>query len=47
MINNGEISKTIVNPVDNINKITQSFQEIGPVQKEILPLYNLPDHAYE
>ena len=42
-------SKTLseVKPVKNISKNLQSFVEISPMQKEVLPLYKLEDHAYE
>ena len=36
-----------VKPVKNIGKSLQSFLEISPVQKEVLPSYELRDHAYE
>ena len=34
-------------PVKNLSKNPQSFLEISPVQKEVLPLHKLQDHAYE
>ena len=42
-------SKTLseVKPVENISKNLQSFLEISPVQKEVLPSHKLRDHAYE
>ena len=42
-------SKTLseVKPVENISKNLQSFLEISPVQKILLPLHKLRDHAYE
>ena len=45
----GKRSKTPseVKPVENINKNLQSFLEISPVQKEVLPSHKLRDHAYE
>ena len=36
-----------VKPVENINKNLQSFQEISPVQKEVLLSHKLRDHAYK
>ena len=36
-----------VKPVENIYKNLQSFLEISPVQKEVLPSHKLRDHAYE
>ena len=36
-----------VKPVENISKNPQSFLEISPVQKEVLPSHKLEDHAYE
>ena len=36
-----------VKPVENISKNPQSFLEIRPVQKEVLPSHKLQDHAYE
>ena len=36
-----------VNPVGNISKNLQSFLEISPVQKEVLLLHKLQEHAYE
>ena len=36
-----------VKPVENISKNLQSFLEISPVQKEVLPSHKLWDHAYE
>ena len=42
-------SKTLseVKPVENISQNLQSFLEICPVQKEVLPSHKLPDHAYK
>ena len=34
-------------PVENLSKNPQSFLEIIPVQKEVLPLHKLKDSAYE
>ena len=36
-----------VEPVENISKNLESFLEIGPVQKEVLPSQKLQDYAYE
>ena len=48
-INRGKRSKTFseIKPVENIRKNLQSFLEISVVQKEVLPLHKLEDHAYE
>ena len=42
-------SKTMsdVKPVENVSKNPQSFLEIRPVQKEVLPSHKLQGHAYE
>ena len=47
MIERGKRSKTLseVKPVENIRKNLQSFLEISPMQKEVLPSHNLQDHA--
>ena len=49
VIDRGKKSKTLseVKPVENINKNLQSFLEISSVQKEVLLLHKLQDHAYE
>ena len=49
VIGRGKSNKTLneVKPVENISKNPQSFLEISPVQKEVLPSYKLQDHAYE
>ena len=49
VINREKRSKTLseVKPVENISKNLQSFLEISPVQKEVLPSHKLRDHAYE
>ena len=49
VINRGKRSKTlsVVKPVENISKNLQSFLEISPMQKEVLPSHKLQDHAYE
>ena len=36
-----------VKRVENINRNPQSFLEISPTQKYILPSHKLQDHAYE
>ena len=36
-----------VKPVENISKNLQSFLEIRPVQKEVLPSHKLQDYAYD
>ena len=36
-----------VKPVENISKNLQSFIEISPMQKEVLTLHKLRDHAYK
>ena len=36
-----------VKQVKNISKNLQSFLELSPVQKEVLPSHKLRDHAYE
>ena len=48
MINRGK-SKTMneVKPVENIRKNLQSFLEISPVQKEVLPSHKLQNYAHE
>ena len=49
VINRGKIIKTLseVKPVENISKNPQSFLEISPMQKEVLPSHKLQDHACE
>ena len=49
VIDTGKRNKTMseVKPVENISKNPQSFLEISPVQKEVLPSHKLEDHAYE
>ena len=49
VIDKGKRSKTLseVKAVENIGKNLQSFLEISPVQKELLPSHKLRDHAYE
>ena len=48
-IDRGKRSKTLseVKPVKNITKNPQSFVEISPLQKEVLPSHKLQEHAYE
>ena len=43
VINRGKRSKTLseVKPVEDISKNLQSFLEMGPKQKEVLPSHNL------
>ena len=36
-----------VKPVENISKNLQSFLEIIPMQKKVLPSNKLQDHVYE
>ena len=49
VIDRGKRNKTIseVKPVENTSKNLQSFLEISPVQKKVLPLHKLQDHAYK
>ena len=49
VIGKGKTSETLgeVKPVRNINKNLQSFLEISPMEKEVLPSHKLRDHAYE
>ena len=49
VIDRGKRSMTLseVKPVKNISKNLQSFLEIRPVQKEVLPSHKLEDHAYQ
>ena len=49
VINRGKRSKTLseVKSVENISKNPQSFLQISPMQKEVLPSHKLQDHAYE
>ena len=49
VIDIGKRSKALndIKPVKNISKNLQSFLEIRPVQKEVLPLHKLQEHAYE
>ena len=49
VIDKGKKSKTLseVKPVENISKNLQSFLEISPVPKEVLPSHKLRDHAFE
>ena len=45
----GKRSKILseLKPVENIGKNLQSFLEIIPAQKEVLPSHKLRDHTYE
>ena len=47
MISRGKRSKTLseVKPVENISKNPQSFVEIIPVQKKVLPSHKLQDYG--
>ena len=49
VINRGKRRKTLseVKPVKNISKNLQSFLDISPLLKEVLPSDKLQDHAYE
>ena len=49
VIDRGRRSNTLseVKLVENISKNLQSLFEISPVQKEVLLLHKLQDHAYE
>ena len=49
VIDRGERSKTLseVTSVENISKNPQSFLEITPMQKRVVPSYKLQDHTYE
>ena len=49
VIDRGKRKRTLsqVKPVENISKNQQSFLEISPVQKKVLPSHKLQDHAYE
>ena len=42
-----EIRQSEVKQVENISKNLQSFLEISPMQKEVLPSHKLRDHVYE
>ena len=48
VIDGGKRSKTLSEAklVENISKNLQSFLEINPMQKEVLPVHKLWDHAY-
>ena len=43
----GLLEKTSCILDENISKNLQIFLEVNPVQKEVLPLHKLQDHAYE
>ena len=49
MINRAKRSKRLseVKQVENVIKNLQSFLDISPVQKEVLPSHKLRDHAHE
>ena len=49
VIDRGKRSKTlsVVKPVENTSKNPQSFLEVSPMQKEVLPSHKPQDHAYE
>ena len=49
VIDRGKRSKTLseVKPVKNVSMNLQSFLEISPMQKELLPSHKLGDHADE
>ena len=49
VIDRGKRNRTLseVKTVENISKNPQSFLEISPVQKEVLPSHKLQGHAYE
>ena len=49
VIDRGKRSKTLseIKPVGNIRKNLQSFLEISPKQKKVLPSHKLQNHAYE
>ena len=49
MIDREKRSKALseVNSVENISKNLQNFLEISPMQKAVLLLHKLQDHAYE
>ena len=49
VIDRGKRNKTLseVNPAENISKNLQSFLEICPMEKEVLPSNKLQDHAHE
>ena len=49
VIDRGKTSKTLgeVKLVKNISKKPQSFLEINPFQKKVLPSHKLRGHAYE
>ena len=49
VINRVKRSKTLseIKQFENISKNLQSFLELSPVQKELLPSHKLRNHAYE
>ena len=48
VIDRGKRNETLneTKPVKNINKNLQSFLEINPMQKEVLPSHKQQDHIY-
>ena len=48
VINRGKRNKTMseVKPFENVSKNLQSFLEISPMQKEVLPSHKLQGHVY-
>ena len=46
LIDRGKRSKALSN-VKPVGNNLQNFLEVSPVQKEVLPLHELRDHAYE
>ena len=48
-INKRKISKTLneLKLVKNINKNSESFLEVSPVQKQVPPSHKLQNHVYE
>ena len=48
VIDRGKGIKTLseVKPVENISENLQSFLEISPMQKEVLPVHKLEDYIY-
>ena len=49
VIDRGNRSKALseVKSVKNISKNMQSFLQISPMQKEVLPSHKLQDHVYD
>ena len=48
-INRGKTTNRLneVEPVENVNNNLQSYLEVSPRLKEVLPSHKLQDHAYE